>query len=241
MKIELELPESGLIGALARTPDLRPHIIGYALHVAVLHPKNLRSLVETAKHVIRTATSAKPVTPAVVLLASRLALVEFEKDENGLCDRLIEIFQRFQTNRIGDDPLTADVFALSQACSSEAGRIRQPFVKFVVELFPSARLAADPEREFFAKALRNLSRDQIEGVIASSVQRLARYPKGRGTDQQVQAEVLRHAKQVAFLITDVWPEKRAEIRSKIDPEILKSFLTCSTAAWKKVIPVLCAK
>jgi hypothetical protein len=232
--VDLELDCAQVILVICRPlPDFRLPVVNYAVAVATHNPDCLDTLNAAIEKRFGERSKKFPVGPPIVVLASKLAFIP-RSDEASVYSRLLLIFRKYQPEFVGSDIMIDEMFVtVRQWMTNEAGEFRSCAAQFALEIFPQMRLTGNVERNFFVDVFQRMTPSETESLITTTCGSCERCPK----KVQNWERVLFSAKRAAFLVSDVWPEKKADILRRI-PWTITNTYPKNESNWKKIVTVL---
>jgi hypothetical protein len=231
--VDLALDCAQVIFVICRPmSDFRLPVVNYAVAVATHNERCLTELNAAIDKQFEECSRKLSVAPSIVL-ASKLAFIP-SSSEAVVCDRLIQIFAKYQPESVGSDVMIGDMFVtVRQWMVNAAGEFRACATRFALEIFPQTMLTCDVEKAFFVDVFRKMSSLEMEGLITRTCQSCTRCPKKTQNSQKI----LFAAKRAAFLVSDVWPEKKGDIVGQIPTEVLMTYPK-HQRDWKQAVAVL---
>jgi hypothetical protein len=197
----------------------------YALTVCTFSPDTLRCLNLALDEWVN---SRKKVPLPVALFAIRI-IPRAEPDEPSVVERFTALLQLCDTS---DSQVSGELFRLLLVWITNGRQVRHCAGGFARGLFFSSALSSDTEKDFFRRCLTQLDPDAARDVGRRAAKSII--PPPRKKPRQVEALV--HARRAAFLITDVWPNRKAEIISAIDSKVINAFSN-RDATWMELAEI----
>jgi hypothetical protein len=137
-----------------------------------------------------------------------------DDDESNTAERFAAIVKRCDSS---DSTISNQIFGMILPWARRSATVRPGALLIAQRLFPSAKLAGTAEKDFFRFAMQAMAPDLADSIIADATKAMLAPLK----EKRNQGLALSAAQRVAFLITDVWPERQREITAKIDQKVLR--------------------
>jgi hypothetical protein len=224
VKERVKFTDKGVLRWLQR--DTSALITEYAVALCDFSPETLENLNSAVEELIQSPLG-KSVSLPVVMFAFEI-IRRADTNDVAIAERFSALVERCDTS---DTEISEQIFGLALKWI-RGGDPCQRAVLFR-DLFSSAQLTSQPEKEFFKIGLRALKHEAIRDIIAMTTRAMTVPPKQRNR----QAAALENATRVAFLVSDVWPDRKDEIIKKIDPRVRAS-IDNKAGPWQKISQIL---